>query len=59
MFREAHAKAKHYTRPVAGVTRMAGGQCTSGIGSFVVINKEGWILILLGLLSALQKTGRC
>jgi|SRR5208337_1978385 len=44
MFREAYAKAKHYTRPVAGVTRTVGGQCTSGIASFVVINKEGWIL---------------
>ncbi len=44
MFREAYAKAKHYTRPVAGVARTVDGQCTSGIASFVVINKEGWVL---------------
>ncbi len=44
MFRDAYAKAKHYTRPVIGVARTVDGQCTSGIASFVVINKEGWVL---------------
>jgi trypsin-like peptidase len=44
MFREAYAKAKHYTKPVVGVARTVNGHCTSGIASFVVINREGWIL---------------
>ncbi len=44
MFREAYAKARHYTKPVVGVARTVDGKCTSGIASFVVINREGWIL---------------
>lgn len=43
MFREAYAKAKHYTRPVIGAARRVDGKCTSGIASFVVVNREGWI----------------
>jgi len=44
MFREAYAKARHYTKPVVAAARTVDGKCTSGIASFVVINKEGWIL---------------
>ena len=44
MFREAYAKAKHYTRPVVGAARRVDGKCTSGIASFVVVNREGSIL---------------
>ncbi len=58
MFREAYAKARHYTRPVVGVARTVDGECTSGIASFVVINREGWILTahhILKTLSAIRE----
>jgi trypsin-like peptidase len=58
MFRQAYAKARHYTRPVVGVTRTVGGKCTSGIASFVIINREGWILTayhILKILAAIRE----
>ncbi len=53
MFREAYAKAKHYTRPVVGAARTVDGRCSSGIASFVVINKDGWILTAYHILKTL------
>ena len=53
MFRQAYAKARHYTRPVVGVARTVDGKCTSGIASFVVINREGWILTAYHILKTL------
>ena len=58
MFRESYAKARHYTRPVVGVAKTVDGKCTSGIASFVVINREGWILTayhILKILAAIRE----
>ena len=43
MFSSAYAIAREFTFPVVISRRDLKGKCSSGIGVFVVINKEGWI----------------
>jgi hypothetical protein len=44
MFRNACTTAREYTRPVILCRQSANGQCSSSIGSYVIINEEGWIV---------------
>jgi hypothetical protein len=44
MFAAAYAIASQFTRPVVISHRRVNGKCASGIGSFVVLNSDGWIL---------------
>ena len=42
MFAQANLIAKEFTRPFIISSKMYNGQCNSGIGSFVIINEDGW-----------------
>jgi hypothetical protein len=44
MFRKAYAIAKEFTRPVVLSRRTVAGKCSAGIGSYVVVNDQGWIV---------------
>jgi len=44
MFAAAYSQATGFTRPVIMSRRRVDGSCDSGIGSFVVVNNEGWII---------------
>jgi hypothetical protein len=44
MFRNAYSIARNFTWPVVLSRKTVGGQCSSTIGSLVVINDEGWIV---------------
>lgn len=44
MFRAALAKAAEFTFPIVMSRRSVGGSCASSIGTFVVLNKDGWIV---------------
>lgn len=44
MFREANAIAHNFTWPVVISRRAVSGKCSAGIGSMIVLNKEGWAL---------------
>lgn len=44
MFADACAKAKHYARPVIEVMRTVDGSITSSVGTFIIINREGWVI---------------
>jgi hypothetical protein len=43
MFQVACTKARNFTWPVVISRRTFDGQCSAGIGTFTVINKDGWI----------------
>ena len=44
MFSTAYEIASEYTRPLIISHRLYDGKVQSGLGSFIVINKDGWIL---------------
>lgn len=44
MFRAAYEIAAEFTKPVVLSRRTFAGNCSASIGSFVVINDEGWIV---------------
>lgn len=44
MFAAANKLARGFTRPIIISHHTVGNKCMSGIGSFVVVNNEGWIL---------------
>jgi hypothetical protein len=44
MFAAAYRTASNFTRPVAISTRLADGTIRCGLATFIVVNKEGWIL---------------
>ena len=44
MFADALKKAFKFTRPVVISSRKHSGKCVSGIGAYVVLNPEGWII---------------
>lgn len=44
MFAAACATAREFTRPVITSFRHESGECGSGIGAFIIINQEGWIV---------------
>ena len=44
MFRAACERARNFTWPVVISRRTIGGECTSGIGTIVILNDEGWFI---------------
>jgi hypothetical protein len=64
MFKAACATARNFTWPVIISRRSIGGECTAGIGTFMVVNKEGWIITaghilqLLGKMTAEERNNR-
>ena len=44
MFAAAYSQATAFTRPVIISRRHVDGTCDSSIGSFVIVNDEGWIV---------------
>jgi hypothetical protein len=44
MFQAANAIARQFTLPVVLSRKTIGGDCSSSIGSFVIVNDEGWII---------------
>jgi hypothetical protein len=52
MFKDAYAKARGYTRPVVISTRTISGKCRSEAATYVVLNREGWIVTAYHVLGA-------
>ena len=44
MFQSAYAVASQFTKPVVISRKNINGDCSSGIGAFIVVNDDGWIL---------------
>lgn len=44
MFQKAYAIASKFTRPIVLSRKTIAGNCSSSIGTYVVINDEGWIV---------------
>jgi hypothetical protein len=44
MFADAVERALKFTRPVILSRKPIAGDCSAGIGAYVVVNKEGWIV---------------
>jgi hypothetical protein len=55
MFSKAYSLASKYTFPVLISNRFFDGTVESGVGSFVIINDEGWIITAAHVLGGLQK----
>lgn len=55
MFRNACTIARQFTRPVILCRQAASLECSSGIGSFVVVNDEGWIVTAGHIIEQLEK----
>ncbi|GGE12616.1 hypothetical protein GCM10011529_18750 [Polymorphobacter glacialis] len=55
MFRNACAIAREFTRPVILCRKTVSGVCSSSIGSFIVLNNEGWILTAGHIIDQLDK----
>lgn len=53
MFAEGHKIARSFTRPIVISQRMSNGQMSTGIGAYIVVNRDGWIVtaahIVIGL----------
>ena len=55
MFSNAVSVAAGYTRPMVISSRTVKGVCTSTIGAYVVLNREGWILTAAHLLQIIRQ----
>ena len=55
MFSKAVSVAAGFTRPLVISSRTAQGVCSSAIGAYVVLNRDGWILTAGHLLDIVQK----
>lgn len=55
MFAAAYEIASSFTRPVIISRRHADGSCDSGVGTFVIVNNDGWILTAAHILQEGQK----
>jgi hypothetical protein len=44
MFSKAYAEVSKYTRPLIVLKRQENGEVTSGVATFMLLNKEGWAL---------------
>ena len=53
MFSQAYDIASIYTQPVLISNRTFNGEVKSGLGSFVIINDEGWIITAAHILNSL------
>ena len=54
MFSVACGVARNFTRPVIISTRFENGKVNSGLATFVVVNKEGWIVTAAHVLTAMK-----
>lgn len=43
MFQQANIRASKFTFPVVISLKTVDGKCSGSIGSFIVVNDEGWI----------------
>jgi hypothetical protein len=54
MFAEAYKVASQYTFPILVSSRFYDGTVESGVGSFVIINSDGWFVTAAHILAGLQ-----
>ena len=54
MFRDAYSIARQFTFPVIVSQKTVAGKCTSSIGTFVVVNSDGWFVTAGHIVEALQ-----
>jgi len=54
MFSKAYEIASDYTQPVLISHRFQNGHIESGLGSFIIVNEEGWILTAAHLLEPIN-----
>ncbi len=54
MFRDAVSTASKFTFPVVLSRQDVAGNCSSGVGSFVVVNNEGWIVTAAHIITQLE-----
>ncbi|WP_153800563.1 trypsin-like peptidase domain-containing protein [Foetidibacter luteolus] len=57
MFANACSLARQFTFPIIISHRSYNGQCGSGIGTFVIINEEGWFVTAFHIIEQLNKLG--
>ena len=57
MFSKACTIARHFTFPIIISHRTANGECGSGIGTFIVINDEGWFVTAFHIIAQLNQLG--
>ena len=55
MFQKAYQIASNFTQPLIIHTRLKNGLVESGLASFVVVNKEGWILTCAHVLQPIKR----
>jgi Trypsin-like peptidase domain len=58
MFAAACDLAQQFTRPVVLSFRHRNGKCSSGIGSFVVINPEGWAVTAFHIIDQIEQAAK-
>ena len=58
MFVKAYESASHFTKPVVISHQNIDGSCSSGIGAFVVINADGWVVTAAHIVSQFDKLGK-
>ncbi len=55
MFSTAYSEATKYTRPIISLIRTDDGKVAAGIGSYIVLNQDGWILTAAHILALAHK----
>jgi hypothetical protein len=58
MFQAAYKLAREFTRPVVISQKSVSGACSSIIGSFVVVNRSGWIVTACHIFEAIEDIRR-
>jgi len=58
MFSTACAIARNYTLPIIISHRNANGECGAGIGTFVVVNDDGWFVTAFHVISQIEKLNK-
>ena len=53
MFSKAYEIASTYTQPLLVSSRLFNGEIKNNLGSFVIINDEGWIITVAHMLDSL------
>lgn len=54
MFAKAYSIATQFTHPIVISSQKFNGDCNAGIGSFVIINDEGWFVTTFHIIAQLQ-----
>jgi hypothetical protein len=57
MFAKACTIARQFTFPIIISNRTANGKCASGIGTYVIINEEGWFITAFHIIAQLNQLG--